>query len=175
MSRYSRSRSEVSIILLIITVVTSWTYRAYIVYVLYGLVAIAALLMTLRLYRFIGLYHHPKPPTDIDLMDGIEFERYIVDLLIQNGFRNVSLTEKYDFGVDIVAEKGGLRCGIQVKRYNGLVKAAAVRQVVTALKHYNCDQAMVITNSTYSKVARQLADSNNCVLIDRMELIKLIG
>jgi len=108
-------------------------------------------------------------------MNGLEFERYVADLLRRHGFSSVTLTERYDLGVDILAQKKGERWGIQVKRYNGLVKAAAVRQVVTALKSYNCTKAMVITNSTYSRVAVRLAQSNNRVLIDRMELARLIS
>ena len=63
-----------------------------------------------------------------------------------------------------------MRWGIQAKRYSSLVKAAAVRQVVTGLRLYNCDRGMVITNSTFSNVAKRLAEGNDCVLIDRSGL-----
>jgi HJR/Mrr/RecB family endonuclease len=106
-------------------------------------------------------------------MDGLDFEQYVAGLLRANGYRNVSLTERYDFGVDIIAEKDGVQWGIQAKRHTGLVKAHAVRQVVTGLRIYGCDQAMVITNSTYSAVARRLADANDCVLVDRTGLLHL--
>ena len=107
-------------------------------------------------------------------MTGLEFERCIAGLLKQQGYTNVRLTEKYDYGVDIIAEKDGIRWGIQVKRYAGLVKADAIRQVVTALKIYNCDRSMVITNSTYSMVAKDLASCNNCVLIDRVTFLQWV-
>jgi restriction system protein len=106
-------------------------------------------------------------------MDGLDFEQYVTGLLRANGYSNVSLTERYDFGVDIIAEKDGIRWGVQVKRHSGLVKANAVRQVVTGLKLYDCGRAMVITNSTYSAVARRLANANDCVLIDRAGLKRL--
>ncbi len=111
---------------------------------------------------------------DIDSMDGIHFEHYVADILRRQGYTNVSLTERYDYGVDIVAYKEGVRWGIQVKRYTGLVKANAVRQAVTGLQLYGCDRAMVITNSTFSTVAKRLAEGNGCVLIDRAGLYKLI-
>jgi HJR/Mrr/RecB family endonuclease len=47
--------------------------------------------------------------------------------------------------------------------------------VVTALRFYGCERSMVISNSTYSNVAQQLADSNDCVLINRSELLQMIG
>ena len=106
----------------------------------------------------------------IDNMTGLQFEQYIAKLLKQRGYSNVRLTEQYDLGVDIIADKDGIRWGIQVKRYSGLVKAEAVRQVVTALKFYNCDKSMVITNSYFSNVAKSLADSNDCILVDRLKL-----
>ena len=105
-------------------------------------------------------------------MTGLEFERYVARLLKTRGYSHIKLTEEYDYGIDIIAEKDGIRWGIQVKRCSGLVKANAVRQVVTALKKYNCDIAMVISNSTYSKVAKELAKSNQCVLVDRNGLLK---
>lgn len=170
MARYSRSGSGGSVILLIILIVTVWTHYRYMLYAAYGLAAIGVLFLSIRLCMVMRLSYRPVAPTDINLMDGLEFERYVADLLKQHGFRNVSLTERYDMGVDIVAEKDGQRWGIQVKRYNGLVKAAAVRQVVTALKFYGCERSMVVTNSTYSNVARQLAYSNGCILIDGFSL-----
>jgi len=110
--------------------------------------------------------------TAIDNMTGIEFERYVARLLKSKGYNNIRLTEEYDYGIDIIAVKDGITWGIQVKRYSGLVKANAVRQVVTALKKYNCDRAMVISNSTYSEVAKDLARSNECVLVDRKGLLE---
>ena len=100
-------------------------------------------------------------------MTGLEFEKYVDSILRTKGYINVRLTEKYDLGIDIIAIKDGITWGIQVKRYSGLVKANAVRQVVTALKHYNCDRAMVITNSTFSNTAIKLSRSNKSILIDR--------
>ena len=168
MARHSRSaRSDGSLIVFVIIAVTAWTHRQWLLYALYGILFILATIVVLKLLRLVRFRQRQTALADIDLMDGLDFERYVADLLKQWGFRNVSLTEQYDMGVDIVAEKDGQRWGIQVKRYNGLVKAAAVRQVVTALKFYGCERSMVVTNSTYSNVARQLADSNDCLLIGR--------
>lgn len=85
--------------------------------------------------------------------------------LKERGYTDVRLTERYDLGVDIIARKHGVTWGVQVKRCNGMVKVNAVRQVVTALKHYKCDRAMVVTNGTYSRPALQLAKSNSCLLV----------
>lgn len=176
MASYTRtSRSDSSMIFLVIIGVTAWTHHKYLIYVLYGFAIAVALLLTIKLIRVFHSKRYSAALDDIDGMSGLDFELYVIDLLKENGFRNVTLTEKYDMGVDIVANKDGVRWGIQVKRYSGLVKASAVRQVVTALNFYNCDRSMVITNSSYSNVAQRLASINGCVLVDRPKLLKLIA
>jgi HJR/Mrr/RecB family endonuclease len=109
----------------------------------------------------------------IDSMTGLEFERYIANLLRMQGCK-VRLTEHYDLGIDIIAEKDGRRWGIQVKRYSGYVGIEAVRAVVAALKMYHRDRAMVVTNSVFSRSAKALAQSNACVLVDRTILVRWI-
>lgn len=151
--------------------ITYWDYVQYVFMVLVFLVLLKYANKLIRLLRSIILQFSFR---DIDTMDGLEFEYYVADLLYRQGYRNVLLTEQFDYGVDIVAEKDGIRWGIQAKRYSGLVKAAAVRQVVTGLRLYGCDRGMVITNSTFSRVARQLAEGNDCVLIDRYDLHEMI-
>lgn len=175
MSRYSRAQSgDVSFIVFILVGTAIWTHRAQLAFFASIALCVVGCLLLMRLCwkliairRFAGLL-------DIDSMAGLDFEHYVAALLRKNGFHNVSLTERYDFGVDIIAEKNGIRWGIQVKRHSGLVKADAVRQVVTGLRLYDCDRSMVITNSTYSAVAKRLAAGNDCVLVDRMELNRLI-
>ena len=107
----------------------------------------------------------------VDTMTGLEFEKYVAKYLRDQGYKT-KLTEKYDLGIDIVAVKDGIRYGVQVKRYKGVVGANAVRQAVTALNLYDCDRAMVITNSYFSKTAIRLALSNDCILLDRDFLLK---
>lgn len=149
----------------------------------YGLPIIAAV-VAISLLIIVGLLIHrvlrKKHMYDaitvaaVDSMDGMEFERYLADLLQKRGYTNIRLTEKYDLGVDIIAKKDGITWGIQAKRYNSSVKVEAVRQAYTALARYKCDRAMVITNSTYSNPAQMLAKDNNIPLIDRHTLSEWI-
>lgn len=117
---------------------------------------------------------HNRSIVVIDSMSGLEFEKYIANLLKYQGYKRIRLTEHYDYGIDIIADKDGVRWGIQVKRYSGLVKASAVRQAVTALRKYDCNRAMVVTNSNFSRVAEELAKSNDCILVDRHRLTRWI-
>lgn len=106
----------------------------------------------------------------VDQMDGFSFEKYVVKLLKRQGYRNVRLTEKYDLGIDVIADKAGERWGIQVKRNRKPTKALSVRQAVAALRHYKCTRAMVVSNSIFTGAAKRIASSNDCVLIDRSVL-----
>lgn len=175
MSRSSRSQNNhLSFVIIILVGAAAWTHRAQLISIAYITLCILGCLLLLKLcWKFIAR-HRFSELRDIDNMNGLEFEYYVAELLRKNGFYKVSLTEKYDFGIDIIAEKDGIHWGIQVKRYSGLVKANAVRQAVTGLNIYGCDQAMVITNSTYSVTARRLANANNCVLVDRAGLNQLM-
>lgn len=102
----------------------------------------------------------------VDDMTWVEFEYFVADWLRNRGYTDVRLTEHYDLGIDIVAKKDGITWGVQVKHYSGLVGINAVRQVVVALKKYKCDRAMLVTNSSFSRPAIELAESQDCVLID---------
>lgn len=163
-------RSPVLIFLMIVLAITYWEYARY---VIVSIMILYAIRLFARMYRFVSRIITNLRLSDVDAMDGLDFEKYVANLLKQQGYSNVSLTEQYDYGVDIIATRDGIRWGIQVKRYSGLVKAEAVRQVVTGLRVYGCDRAMVITNSFFSRVAVQLADSNNCVLVDRKNLSEM--
>lgn len=148
----------------------AWTHRAELERIAYFAWMIIVCILILRLtWKFLA-YRRRATFKNIDTMGNLEFEHYVAMLLKNNGYHNVSLTEKYDLGVDIIAEKDGVRWGVQVKHYSGLVKASAVRQVVTGLKLYGCDRAMVVTNGTYSTTAQKLAAGNECALIDRKSL-----
>jgi len=145
----------------------------------YGLTSLALVVVIVAAFKILARWcRHRRLRAigiaGVDAMDGLEFERYVAALLKDHGFTSIKLTDRFDLGVDIIARKDGVMWGIQVKRYNGVVKADAIRQVVTALKFYGCDRAMVITNSCYSRPAKKLAVSNGCVLVDRSELARLI-
>jgi restriction system protein len=107
---------------------------------------------------------------NVDNMTGIEFEYYVGELLKFQGY-HISFTKTSgDFGSDIVAQKDNRRISIQLKRYGKPVSLAAVQEAVASKTYYRCSHAMVITNRSYTKAAKILAQSNECTLIDRKEL-----
>ena len=100
-------------------------------------------------------------------MSGIDFENHIAQLLKLNGFDKVSGTPKTgDQGADLIAKRGGKTIVIQAKRYQNSVGNKAVQEVVGAINFYNGDEGWVITNSSFTKSARELARKNRVKLID---------
>ena len=169
-----RSSSSVTTVGIIFVGILAWHYMYLIPYLIAALVAIALGMIIRRIVcRFKVKKRYVYTISDVNTMNGLAFERHVADVLKGNGYKKVHLTEYYDYGVDIIAEKDGVRWGVQVKCYSGLVGVDAVRQVVTGLTHYRCEKAMVITNSSYTTVAERLARSNKCVLIDGRVLKKL--
>ena len=65
--------------------------------------------------------------SDIDFMEGHDFEYYCAELLRRQGFLEVEVTRgSGDYGIDILAEKDGVTYAIQCKRYTAPVGVKAI-------------------------------------------------
>lgn len=99
--------------------------------------------------------------------NGLEYEQYIAMRMRSEGFKNVEVTPASgDFGADIIFEREGVKFCAQCKLYSKPVGISAVQEVIGAKAHYKCAAAMVITNSTYTDAAQQLAKENAVILVD---------
>lgn len=112
---------------------------------------------------------------DVDLMTGLEFEDFIVNLFKRMGYETSKTPATGDQGIDVVAEKHGIKIGIQAKCYSKNVTNSAIQEVTAGVKHYRCDKAIVATNNVFTKSAIELAHSNNVVLWDRAILKEKIS
>lgn len=104
---------------------------------------------------------------DVDLMTGLEFEEFIAKLFIKMGYSAKTTKGSGDQGIDVIAEKNGIKFGIQCKCYTNTVSNSAIQEVVAGKQLYNLDKLIVITNNYFTKSAQQLARANNVVLWDR--------
>ena len=135
-----------------------------------------AVLLGWLLYRWFKCREHLSTYdlSEIDAMKGDEFEEYVAALFRKLGYQ-ASVTQKSrDFGVDVVANRGGERIAIQVKRYAKAVSLGGVQQAVAGMHKYNCNKAMVVTNNYFTPGAQELASHSSCELIDRDKLASLI-
>jgi restriction system protein len=106
----------------------------------------------------------------VDAMDGRQFEAFVADLLEQQGWKVEATPGSGDLGVDLVAEEAERRWAIQVKRQAAPVTRRAVSDAVAGRDHYGCTDAMVVTNSVFTRGAEALAASTGCELVDLEEL-----
>ena len=106
--------------------------------------------------------------SDIDKIDGADFEKVIAYLFSKMHFKVRLTPASSDYGADLIVTKWHIRIAIQCKLYYAHnVGNKAVNEVYGAKTYYSCDEAMVITNSYYTKNAKALANSVNVVLLDR--------
>lgn len=69
-------------------------------------------------------------------------------------------------GADVIAYKDNIKYVIQVKFYNNPVGNKAVQEVVGAIGMYKADKGIVVTNSTFTPSAIELAQANNIELVN---------
>lgn len=109
----------------------------------------------------------------IDLMEGHDFEYWSAGLLRKIGFTNVEVTPgSGDQGVDILAQKEGVKYAIQCKRYSSDLGNKPVQEVHAGKSMYNCHVGAVITNQHFTPGAKELAKATGVLLWDR-EWIKV--
>lgn len=112
---------------------------------------------------------------ELDVMNGHDFEYAVADLLFHNGYRDVTVTQSSgDFGIDILARRKNVKYAIQCKRYKNTVGVKAIQEAGLGTDFYHCDAAAVITNSTFTKQAVNLAKTTGVRLWDRTFLEGLI-
>lgn len=115
---------------------------------------------------------------DIDRMSdhGIDFEKYIAELLSKIGYTDVKLTTATgDFGADIIASKDGMKYAFQCKCYSQPVGIGAVQEVFSGRMYYGCDVAAVITNNEFADDAAKLAHATGVLLWNRKALIQMMN
>lgn len=125
-----------------------------------------------RLNRFIKNITIDK----IDSVSGYDFEEYVVALFESAGFECRHTPKSKDNGVDLIASKNNMSIAIQTKLYyKTKVSNSAVQEVYTGKSFYDCDMAVVITNSHFSAPAIAVSEKLDVGLIDRETLVDLIS
>ncbi|OWZ84113.1 restriction endonuclease [Natranaerobius trueperi] len=112
---------------------------------------------------------------NIDQMSGVDFENYLYDFFRSLGYKVKFTRNSADYGVDLILkDKKGIKTAVQAKRYNSNVSIDAVQAVEAGKKYYHCSNAIVITNSHFTKNAVELAHTCKVKLWSREDLIRTI-
>ena len=108
--------------------------------------------------------------SDWRCMRGIPFEEFLCEIFRELGFECEMTRASGDQGVDLIAKIGELRIAIQAKGYAESVGNKAVQEAHAGMTFHRCNQAMVITNSSFTASAIELAGRLNCRLIDGSQI-----
>lgn len=113
--------------------------------------------------------------TSIDNMDGHGFEHWCADLLKKMGFINVEVTPgSGDQGVDVLAEKDGIKYAIQCKCYSHDLGNTPIQEVEAGRIFYGCHVGVVMTNRYFTKGAKELAQKTGTLLWDRKFISNMV-
>ena len=110
----------------------------------------------------------------VEHMSGEEFEEFLSEHFKSIGYKVQLTPGSQDYGADLVLEKDNRKIVVQAKRWKKVVGVEAVQQIIGAIKYYDAEKGMVITNSNFTENAYELADENGIELWDKHKLIELI-
>jgi restriction system protein len=106
-------------------------------------------------------------------MNAREFEAHCARVLQSHGWQATTTAATGDQGADVIAEKQEHRVVLQAKLYNSPVGNKAVQEAHSAKFHYKASAAVVVTNSSFTASAQQLAQSTGVHLLHHSELPEL--
>ena len=102
-----------------------------------------------------------------------DFEDFIGQLFKDSGYQVEGTNYSGDYGADVIVKKHRIKTAIQVKRYaqGNKVGVQEINQIIGGKEYHNCDKAMVITTSDFSKQGRKLASETNVELWNWEDLL----
>ncbi|MFH0892485.1 MAG: restriction endonuclease [Candidatus Falkowbacteria bacterium] len=130
----------------------------------------------LKKKRFDNFYSGKDLLSRLRSMHPAEFEEYITDLYRRLGYKTEKVGRSHDHGIDVIADKDGIRHYIQCKKYiTSKVGEPEIRNFVGSLTGKLArGKGMFITTNIFTEEAEQWAKDQPIELIDGNELIRLI-
>ena len=147
----------------------NWIEPALIGILAAGIVILAGVLI--RVLK--GRRHYV--PSEVDEMEGHDFEYFCAELLEKAGFLEVEVTKgSGDYGADILAEKDGVTYAIQCKCYHSPIGVKAVQEAYAGRDYYDRMVGAVLTNQYFTSPAVDAAKKLKILLWDRGYLERMM-
>jgi hypothetical protein len=112
----------------------------------------------------------PEKMNNETAIDPIEFENFIADKFRDLYWEVVTTKVTGDQGADLICQKDGWYLVVQCKLYSQPVGNSAVQEIYAAKEHYSANFAAVVTNSTFTKSAQELAQSIGVFLVNERDI-----
>ena len=103
-----------------------------------------------------------------------EYELDINNMFKRLGYEILDIPTSEYHGVDLILSKNNEKIVVQVKQYDDKITDFSVHEILTAKEYYKADKARIITNSSFSSNAVDLAVKNNVDLWDGKKLRDII-
>lgn len=107
---------------------------------------------------------------DVEALNPIEFEQHCTEILKSKGWQARTTQSSNDQGIDVIAERDGLKAVFQCKKYSKPVGNAAVQEIVAGKYHEQAQIAAVVSNQEFTRSAKELASTNGVFLLHYTEL-----
>jgi len=149
---------------------------------IWGLVIYTVSIIIILFIRDSKIHKESQWRTDRDLlqwlrgMNPTEFEDYIARLYSKLGYKTERVGGSYDGGVDVIAEKNGIKYYIQCKKYiTSTVGVKGIREFYGVLVDRLAQgKGFFITTNKFTLEAEKFAEDKPIELIDRFKLIHYI-
>mgnify|MGYP003631434490 CR=1 FL=1 len=107
-----------------------------------------------------------------DSMTGRDYEFFVAEIVDNIDGWSSSVTQgSGDHGADVFAEHhAGFSVSIQCKKHKKNIGNKAVQEVYSSKEYYECNFAVVVTNSSFTKQAKQAANKLDVCLLHHDEL-----
>lgn len=112
--------------------------------------------------------------TDWRALRGDAFESFLVEVFDDLGYSMESTKSSGGQGADLILTRDGVKTAVQARGCEGSVGNSAVQEVFLGMTFFGCQRCCVVTNSTFTAVAKKLAANRGCQLIDGSQIPDLI-
>lgn len=116
--------------------------------------------------------------SDVRSMDPYDFEKLVARVWSSKGYETNVRKRSNDKGVDIEANSGNHKILIQAKRYSAGSKIGGpdVRKYATLYQQDpNSDQVILVTTSSFTSQAKEIASEQNVTIIDGSEFMNMMN
>lgn len=149
--------------------------QSWIQTILIIVLAAGILVLTVALIRVLLEKRKRNAPSEMDDMEGHDFEYFCAGLLEKAGFLEVEVTKgSGDYGADILAEKDGVTYAIQCKCYQSPIGVKAVQEAYAGRDYYDRMVGAVLTNQYFTAPAVEAAKKLKILLWDRGYLERMM-
>lgn len=121
------------------------------------------------------LLHQFSGKNNLEALSPWEFEEHVAKVYAESGYKTRLTPKSGDNGIDILAEKQGIRYAIQVKKTRKPVGSPVIQTLMGSMIHAGTDHGICVSFSGFTREAERFAFGKNIELVDKHALGDLIS